>query len=147
MVNKELLQQKINLQKIKNLMKQVNGIDILDYEKGVLKEDILRNAGYCDPSKKAESCITFDSSESDIIDWILKSVSVSEEEICYLFYDNIYKVKVRVINKKQMLSDLWRVFHRISILNQEKNLFYEVEMDSRDEYNYLFDIYSLDQLC
>lgn len=28
MVNKELLQQKINLQKIQNLMKQVNGIDI-----------------------------------------------------------------------------------------------------------------------
>lgn len=141
MVNKEVLNRKIQLQRTKNLMKQIIGIRVLTYDDAI-STTLLYEMGYYDSLKRPDSMISLTSSEHDLIAWINELVEINDDDTCYILC-GMYMAKILVLEKSSMLSDLWKCSHCISILNNEQTMIYEIGCDSRDEYNYLFDKYSL----
>ena len=143
MVDKELLQKKILLQKIRNEVSKIEGISVLDYEENdFFDKEILREIGYYGDTKQPEDAITMDVSEKELLSWIMERVTFKEAEICYLPYFPCL-VKIQFLDVKTALRSMWLLDHHICILTLDKKWIYEVGSDSRDEYHTLFDRYHL----
>lgn len=150
LVNKELLEKKIKLQKVKNILKELNGVAVIQIYDEISKYDSILNrlleAGYYSDEKQPDSNISADSDESVIYQWIIDCMELRENQKLFLVVNHIL-VKMQIVNSFEVAESLWNHVHPdskgITILNEQMTILWEVGNDSRDEQNYLFDKYYL----
>lgn len=142
-----LLRKKIMLRKIKNLISEIEGIRILEFEEQyMLDKNILQNIGYFNSTKSPDSMIWYLSKEGEIVDWI---IDVMDTEIASFYYllvsDSLAKIQVK--DCKKAVRDLWNKINPRSkgfiLMSEDKRTMYEIGTDSRDESHILYDIYCL----
>ncbi len=135
-MDKELLEKKKRLQKTKNILKELAGLEIISIEEISLSElvdmDMRRNKMIPD------SKIGFSDDISAIVNWIENNVPFKEDSDFY-FIVNTHCVKARIANSEEAYSSIWAKMGRAIFLSDSKKTMYEFGCDSRDEYNYLFD--------
>jgi hypothetical protein len=141
-----LLAHKIAIQSTKNMLKQLSGIDVLKiYENNENQELNELYLAYCsryDYNEEPYSQISYDCSEEEIYQWLIDIMELKQEE--YFFLCNQLWCKIKMIDLYGAVSSLWK-----SHKNTKGFLLAEIDLsriidcgsDSRDEYNYLIDIW------
>lgn len=154
---KQLLKKKIKIQQVKNKLKLLNGIEILEIfendENGRLNEIFLDYYPVmCSNNTLPHSRLSFESSDLEIFSWIASEMRLENGQE-YFFLCNGIWARIRIIDLQWAIKSLWEQNrykqgkHKIGsygFLLMEVNLNYIMEAgcDSRDEYNYLIDIWA-----
>ena len=149
MVDKEKLQKKINLQKTKNIISKIEGIQVIDYEEQYLfDEEYLRKIKFFSSDKVADSKISDYSNDYEVIEWIYKLMDFQIDQVWYIFL-NGFLIKIQILDIKTAIMSLWNGIYEYDkgfvLVNEKKSTMFEFGSDSRDEENYLFDKYPLIQ--
>lgn len=150
MVDKELLEKKKKIQKVRNILKTFNGVMIICiYENGdSVLDRILENLseiGYYSNTKQPDSKIPINAGDSLICEWIIKNMKLKNDDILFLLCDGIW-VKIQIMDIMNAIQSLWN--HTggtkgFTVLNEKMDKLLDAASDSRDELNYLFDEYSI----
>lgn len=137
-MDKALLERKKNLQRTKNILTEIAGIEVLDLEEknffDVIDSEIFNNK-ICPDSK-----IDFRKDSAEIVNWIIDNTPFVTGDNTYLLINN-YSVYVKIIDLKMLYRTLWDKEGAVIILSEDKHHLYEFGNDSRDEDNYVFDKY------
>ena len=141
---KRRMKQKMDLQKAKNIVSCIRGISVIDFfeSSGILDWDKLRELGYYSNDKIPQSKITMQSSDDEVVDWIINEISIKNNCIIYVLIGN-FLVKINIENIEMSIHDLWIKCNGFSFVDEDLKVIYDFGSDSRDEYNYLYDRYEL----
>lgn len=150
MVDKELLKNKIKLQTVRNKLKTLNGVKILCiFENGnPVLEHILESfsdIGYYSYEKQPDSKISVKSDDLSIYQWIIENMKLKNNDVLFLLCERIW-IKIQIIEIISATQSLWNIdtsCRGFTVLNEEMDKLLEVGNDSRDEWNFLFDEYSI----
>ena len=147
MVDKEMLSKKIALQKVRNILKAIKGIKILCiYEEYDFTLEHISTMGYTSYSKQPDSKIPIDSNDSLICQWIKECMKLKNDDVLFLLCNGIW-IKIQIIEVTTATQSLWNNIDSYSkgftVLTEKMDKLLEVGNDSRDEWNYLFDEYSI----
>jgi len=134
MVDRKLLEKKKQIQRIRNMLKAVNGIEIMEICNG-LSVDI---ENYYSSEKVPDSRIS--ESSDNIYEWIADCMNLEDNMIVYLLCESV-PVRIRITDVQTAVKSLWNARREITLIDKNLDIVYEVGSDSRDEYNYLFDVY------
>ena len=127
------------LQEITEMLKNINGIVILEiYEVNIIER--LKNTEYFSCDRIPESKINCKSDKKDICQWIINCMDFHNGDIVHFIFNNICS-KVKLIDVEKAVFELWEKNGSITVLSE--NDLKEICEDSRDEYNYLFDKYAV----
>lgn len=135
MIDRKLFEQKKKLQCIRNMLKVMDGIEVIEICDG-LNVDIK---DYYSSEKIPDSRISVN---YDIYRWIADCMGLENNMIVFLLCENI-PVKIRIKDVQTAIKSLWDNHGGITFIDQKLETVYEVGNDSRDEYNYLFDVYHI----
>ena len=151
MVDKERLHKKLKLQTVRNILKTLNGVKILYiYENSdPILERISENfsdMGRYTYSKQPDSKISVKSDDILIYQWIIENMKLKNNDILFLLCEGIW-IKIQIIEVMSATQCLWNNIDTLckgfTVLNEEMDKLLEVGNDSRDEWNFLFDEYSI----
>lgn len=151
MVDKELLKNKIKLQTVRNKLKTINGVKILCiFENGnpILEQisESFSDIGYYSYEKKPDSKISVKSDALSIYQWIIENMKLKNNDVLFLLCEEIW-IKIQIIEVISATQSLWNNIDTLckgfTVLNEEMDKLLEVGNDSRDEWNFLFDEYSV----
>lgn len=147
MVDKEMLSRKIALQKVRNILKAIKGIKILCiYEECDFTLERISTMEYTSYSKQPDSKIPIDSNDSLIYQWIIETMKLKNNDVLFLLCNGIW-IKIQIIEVTTATQSLWNNLDSYSkgftVLTENMDKLLEVGNDSRDEWNYLFDEYSI----
>lgn len=147
MVDREKLQTKIRFQKTKNLIVSIEGIRVIDYkEQNKFDKEYLQNVKYYSMDKTADSKISAQSNDDEIVDWIYTLMNFQIGQIWYLWV-NGFLVKIQFLDIRTAILSLWKNMDPTSkgfvLFDENRDTMYEFGNDSRDEENFLFDKYFL----
>lgn len=134
MVDRKLLEKKKQLQHIRNMLKVVDGIEVIEICNG-LSVDI---ENYYSSEKVPDSRIS--ESSDNIYEWIADCMNLEDNMIVYLLCESV-PVRIRITDVQTAVKSLWNARREITLIDKNLDIVYEVGSDSRDEYNYLFDVY------
>lgn len=145
MVDREKLQTKVRFQKTKNLIFSIEGIRVIDYkEQNKLDKEYLQKVKYYSMDKTADSKISAQSNDDEIVDWIYTLMNFQIGQIWYLWV-NGFLVKIQFLDIRTAIRSLWKSIDPNSkgfvLIDENRNTMYEFGNDSRDEENFLFDKY------
>lgn len=150
MLDKELLERKKKIQKVRNVLKTFQGIKVLClYEKcdptleGISEN--LSGLGYCSNTKRPDSKISVDYNDSLVYQWIIENMRLKNDDVLFLLYDGIW-IKIQIIDVMLATQSIWNNADGtkgFTVLNEDMDKLLDVGYDSRDELNYLFDEYSI----
>lgn len=135
MIDRKLFEQKKKLQRIRNILKVTDGIEVIEICNS-LNVDI---EDYYSNEKIPDSRISVN---HDIYRWIADCIGLENNMIVFLLCENI-PVKIRIKDVQTAVKSLWDNHGGITFIDQKLETVYEVGNDSRDEYNYLFDVYRI----
>lgn len=141
MIDKKLLEFKIRTQKIRNILKNLNGLKILEISEIPFDFKILKKSGYYADRKIPNSKISIYSKASDLYAWIIQCLQLEDGKILFLLLDS-FPIKVKILNAEIAVQNLWQA-REITILDIQHTVLSEICCDSRDEQHYLFDFYYL----
>lgn len=141
MIDKKLLEFKLRMQKIRNILKDLNGLKILEISEIHFDFKILKKSGYYADQKIPNSKISIYSKASDLYDWIIQCLQLEDGKILFLLLDS-FPIKVKILNVEIAVKNLWQA-REITILDVQQTVLSEICCDSRDEQHYLFDFYYL----
>lgn len=136
MLDRQLLEKKKKLQRIRNMLKVTDGIEVVEICDG-LDVDI---ENYYSCKKIPDSVIPVNS--DNIYEWIADCLELENNMNVFLLCENI-PVKIRIKDVQTTVKSLWNAYGEITLIDQKLETVYEVGNDSRNEYNYLFDIYHI----
>ena len=151
MVDNERLHKKLKLQTVRNILKTLNGVKILYiYENSdPILERISENfsdMGRYTYSKQPDSKISVKSDDILIYQWIIENMKLKNYDILFLLCEGIW-IKIQIIEVMSATQCLWNNIDTLckgfTVLNEEMDKLLEVGNDSRDEWNFLFDEYSI----
>lgn len=151
MIDREILEKKKRLQKVRNTLKEISGIEVLCiYENQYISKfcgmwERLSELGYCSPDKIPDDKIDCKSEDSVIYQWVLDRTNLEDGMTVYLMCRDVW-VKVMISDIHKAVKDLWNVIGKqngLTIVNEDLTVLKEFGSDSRDEYNYLYDEYNL----
>lgn len=147
MYDRQLFQNKILLQKTKNLMSKINGIRVLEYEEqSIFDDSILDRVGFYNGTQTPDDKIAKTSDIESIVDWIIGLLNFEVNEICYLWV-HVFLVKIQLLDTRAAINDLWNLLNPNSkgviVITSDHKTMFEFGSDSRDEHNILFDKYTL----
>lgn len=158
MDRKGILEQKLKVQRVKNVLKQLKGIEILElYEKdekealnAVLEKYVPIQ---CSVHTVPFSRISNSASDAEVYQWIISEFSLAEGQIFYYFCEEVW-VRIRIIDLQAAVSSMWRyevpgsyvpgITVGFLLVDETLSTIMEVGSDSRDEYHYLIDIWRVD---
>lgn len=143
----QLIAHKQTLQFAKNKLKQIEGIEVLkifeqDEHTELNKMYLAYVPSYSyDYNMQPCSKLPYKSTESQIHSWIIANMGLKEKNE-YFFYCRVW-VKIKILDLQLAVQSLWKQSTNIGFLLAEIDLSYmlEVSFDSRDEDNYLIDIW------
>ncbi len=144
----QLILKKRKIQFVKNGLRVLSGIEVLElYEDN---ENIELNTMYkaylptylTENGNLPYSKLPFSSSKSEIYDWIIQDTEIQEQKEYFLLY-GIW-VKIRIWDRSLAAESLWALNKHTGFLLAESDYsrILEVGADSRDEENYLLDIWT-----
>lgn len=144
----QLILKKRKIQFVKNGLRVLSGIEVLElYEDN---ENIELNTMYkaylptylTENGNLPYSKLPFSSSKSEIYDWIIQDTEIQEQKEYFLLY-GIW-VKIRIWDLSLAAESLWALNKHTGFLLAESDYsrILEVGADSRDEENYLLDIWT-----
>lgn len=152
MDRKALLEKKLRIQRVKNILNRLEGIEILElYDKEENEalnnlfsryRSIMRSASTLPYSKISYCC-----SESQRNSWIITEMDLKEEQT-YFFLCELIWAKIKIVDLPSAVKSLWE--HQIEkgrgtlgflLADASANKIMEASLDSRDEYHYLIDIW------
>ena len=132
----EILKKKILLQRIRNMLKTISGIKVIEICENIQITDKIQNYYSCE--KVPDLKIAYNS--ENIYRYIIENMHLMNNMTVYILFENI-PVKVKIIDVPTAVKSLWDTHHEITIIDELMTKVYEIGCDSRDEYNYLFDIF------
>ncbi|MCM1507648.1 MAG: hypothetical protein NC177_11015 [Ruminococcus flavefaciens] len=134
MNDRKLLEKKKKLQRVRNMLKSTDGIEVIEICDGLN----IRIAEYYSCEKVPDSRISEDS--DNIYEWITDCMKFRNNMIVYLLCEGV-PVKIRITDVQTAVKSLWDAHGTITTAVENLEKVYEVGNDSRDECNYLFDVY------
>ena len=97
-------------------------------------------------SKQPDSKISVKSDDILIYQWIIENMKLKNNDILFLLCEGIW-IKIQIIEVMSATQCLWNNIDTLckgfTVLNEEMDKLLEVGNDSRDEWNFLFDEYSI----
>ncbi|MDE6672941.1 MAG: hypothetical protein K2K16_12230 [Ruminococcus sp.] len=135
-MNSELLQKKILLQRVHNMLKTISGIKVIEICENIKITDKIQNYYSCE--KVPDLKIACNS--ENIYGFIIENMHLVNNMTVYILFESI-PVKVKIMVVSTAVKSLWNTYHEITIIDENMTKVYEIGFDSRDEYNYLFDIF------
>ena len=148
-----LLEKKKKLQKTRNMLKKLDGVEILyvyeecnDSKLKIIADSLWNHTftGQYSNTKSPDSKIRRDSGDLDIYKWIKEVTKLKTNQIVFLFYNGVL-VKIQIADVDNAIQTMWnRIDERSKgflILSENMDTLLEVGSDSRDEMHYLFDEY------
>lgn len=136
MTDRKLLEKKKQLQRVRNMLKATDGIEVIQICDGLDVTDNIEN--YYSSEKIPDSRISENS--GNIYGWIADRMGLENNMTVFLLCENI-PVKIRITDVQTAVKNLWDSYGEITLTDENLDRVYEVGNDSRDEYNYLFDVY------
>lgn len=147
MIEQQLILKKRKIQFVKNGLKSLRGIEVLElYEddentelntmyKAYLPTYLIENGNL--PYSK----LPFSSAKPEIYAWILQNMEITEQKE-YFLHNGVW-VKIRILDASLAVESLWKQNKQSGFLLVESDYsrILEVCADSRDEENYLLDIW------
>ena len=103
MIDREILEKKKRLQKVRNVLKEISGITVLGiYENQYIPEfdgifERLSKLGYYSPDKIPENSINFKSEDNVIYRWIIDSMKLENGMTVYLLCCDVW-VKISFLD-------------------------------------------------
>lgn len=153
MVDRMLLEKKKKLQETRNMLKKLDGVEILyvyeecnDSKLKIIADSLWNHTftEYYSNTKSPDSKIRMDSGNLDIYKWIKEVTKLKTNQIVFLFYNGVL-VKIQIADVDNAIRTMWnRIDERSKgflILSENMDTLLEVGSDSRDEMHYLFDEY------
>lgn len=137
-----ILKHKKELQATRNILKQISGIEILEFYENEVPERIKILM------KKSKRALTsryeapYSRCKGDTLEelnsWTIEGMKLQEGQI-YYFLCNGFWVKIKICKLETAVASLWEQ-HGFLFINEAMDCIMEVGADSRDEDNYLMDI-------
>lgn len=135
MIDRKLLEKKKKLQRIRNMLKVTDGIEVLEICDSLNVE--IEN--YYSAEKIPDSRI---SPDDDIYSRIAEYMKLRNNMTVFLFCEGV-PVKIRITDVFTAVGSLWNAYGDITVADENLITVCEIGNDSRDEYNYLFDVYKI----
>lgn len=132
---------------LKNWLKELSGIEVLEvYEGDENRELCAMYQAYLltyqiENGSLPYSKLPFSSSKSEIYTWILQGMEIRKQKE-YFLYHRVW-MKIRILDAALAVESLWEASGGLGFLLAQTDYSYmlEVGADSRDEENYLLDIW------
>ena len=151
MADRELMNKRITLQRVRNTLKTVEGVEVLHiYEESepaldrVL--DMLGDLGYTSYSKLPDSSIDEHTDDASLYEWVAECIGLEKGAVFFLRCEGFW-VKIRIADRETAARSLWNDIEPrckgFTVLNEKMDRFMDIGNDSRDEQNYLFDEYHI----
>lgn len=141
----KIIAHKIAIQSAKNILRQIAGIEVLEiYEENEnqgLNELYSAYTSTYEYDWKPSGRLSYRSSEERICSWIIDTMGLKETE--YFLLCGLW-CRIKILDLKRAVSSLWKAKENVvGFLLAETDLSRIVECgcDSRDEDNYLIDIW------
>ncbi|MDE6730418.1 MAG: hypothetical protein K2J71_06545, partial [Oscillospiraceae bacterium] len=131
MTDKKLLEFKIRMQKIRNILKNSDGLQVLEISEIPFDFRILEKSGYYADHKMPDSKIPMDSQTPALYAWIIQCLQLEDGKILFLLLDS-FPIKVKIIHTEIAVKNLWQA-REITILDAQQTVLSEICCDSRDE--------------
>ena len=118
------------------MLKTISGIKVIEIFENIQITDKIQNYYSCE--KIPDLKISYNS--ENIYGCIIENMHLMNNMTVYILFESI-PVKVKIIDISTAVKSLWDTYHGITIIDENMIKVYEIGCDSRDEYNYLFDIF------
>ncbi len=126
----------------------MNGIavlEILNFDAFGWDADFLQNIGFTSPTKKADSSININATESKIWKWVRFHMQMENGAVFYLLCGQFW-AKIQITNTEKAVPNLWNFSEftcGFTFLTEDKKTLLDIGLDSRDEFHYLWDKYNI----
>lgn len=144
----KLIAQKLAIQSAKNKLKQLCGVTVSElYEENqnpALNELTAAYLSAFADNTEPYSRLLYKSSEEKICSWIIDTMELKEQGE-YYYYCGLWS-KIKLLDLKCAVASLWRSEKNVSgflLAETDLSRMMECGLDSRDEYHFLIDIWTL----
>lgn len=154
-MDKDILKRKLYLQKIRNCLANLKGIEVVclcensEHEKIYFIEQKYFPHIYLQ-NKTPDSILSNRTPEAEVIEWIESKTEIQSHKNYYFRCSGVW-VKIRITETKMGIQSLWKHAQYFGIqhsygfilVDEQMENMIDVGFDSRDEYNFYYDRYSL----
>lgn len=152
-MNKDILKRKLHLQKVRNCLANLKGIEVVRFLEDNEQEKIYSVEQQYFPyiyllDKTPDSILNYRTPEKEVIEWIESQTDLQSHKSYYFRCSGVW-VEIKITEIKMGIESLWKhaqylgqkhTYGFILVDEQIENMI-EVGFDSRDEYNFCYDRY------
>lgn len=154
-MDKDILKRKIHLQKVRNCLTCLKGVDIVRLLENTEHQKLFAVEQKYFPyiysiDKTPDAILSCHSSEKELIEWIKLQTGIQSNKNYYFRCFGVW-VEIQIAEAEIGIKSLWEhaqyLGHQHSygfiLVDEQIEKMVEVGFDSRDEYNYFYDSYPL----
>lgn len=149
-MNKELLEIKKQMQGARNILKDLQGIQVIHlYEpgEGTIAQINLEKMGVLSGYKEPDMVLEYNETYQTVADFLKVKTGLANGQKIYLLLSNGIWSEVQILDVDQFIKSYFHSEYRnsfgIAFIDADMKKMYEYGSDSRDEYHLLYDEYEV----
>ncbi|MDD7669044.1 MAG: hypothetical protein SOW14_08270 [Agathobacter sp.] len=149
-MNKELLEIKKQMQGARNILKDLQGIQVIHlYEpgEGTIAQINLEKMGVLSGYKEPDMVLEYNETYQTVADFLKVKTGLANGQKIYLLLSNGIWSEVQILDVDQFIKSYFHSEYRnsfgIAFIDSDMKKMYEYGSDSRDEYHLLYDEYEV----
>ncbi|MCI6204557.1 MAG: hypothetical protein MR663_11865 [Lachnospiraceae bacterium] len=149
-MNKELLEIKKQMQGARNILKDLQGIQVIHlYEpgEGTIAQINLEKMGVLSGYKEPDMVLEYNETYQTVADFLKVKTGLANGQKIYLLLSNGIWSEVKILDVDQFIKSYFHSEYRnsfgIAFIDADMKKMYEYGSDSRDEYHLLYDEYEV----
>lgn len=149
-MNKELLEIKKQMQGARNILKDLQGIQVIHlYEpgEGTIAQINLEKMGVLSGYKEPDMVLEYNETYQTVADFLKVKTGLANGQKIYLLLSNGIWSEVKILDVDQFIKSYFHLEYcnsfGIAFIDADMKKMYEYGSDSRDEYHLLYDEYEV----
>lgn len=149
-MNKELLEIKKQMQGARNILKDLQGIQVIHlYEpgEGTIAQINLEKMGVLSGYKEPDMVLEYNETYQTVADFLKVKTGLANGQKIYLLLSNGIWSEVQILDVDQFIKSYFHLEYcnsfGIAFIDADMKKMYEYGSDSRDEYHLLYDEYEV----
>ena len=149
-MNKELLEIKKQMQGARNILKDLQGIQVIHlYEpgEGTIAQINLEKMGVLSGYKEPDMVLEYNETYQTVADFLKVKTGLANGQKIYLLLSNGIWSEVKILDVDHFIKSYFHSEYRnsfgIAFIDADMKKMYEYGSDSRDEYHLLYDEYEV----
>lgn len=154
-MDKDILKRKLHLQKVRNCLANLKGVEVIRFLENSEHKKIFSIEQKYFPyiyslDKIPDSILSYRTPEKEVIEWIKSQTEIQSHKSYYFRCSGVW-VEIQITEIEIGIKSLWKHAQYLGqqygygfiLVDEQMENMIEVGFDSRDEYKFFYDRYSL----